>query len=56
MTLDLYTWLKALHVAAAMIFVSGVLGVAVFLSVAGPDHADTARKVRRGGVAKVVGI
>ena len=46
MTLDPYTWLKALHVAAAMIFVSGVLGVAMFLNAAGSDDADLARKVR----------
>ncbi len=47
MTHDLYPWLKALHVASAMIFVSGVLGVAVFLNVAGLDHADLARSARR---------
>ena len=47
MTLDCYTWLKALHVASAIIFVGGVLGVAVFLNAAGPDHAGLAREMRR---------
>ena len=47
MTLDLYTWLKALHVAAAMIFVGGVLAAALFLRMIGPGHADLVRRVRR---------
>ena len=44
---DPYLWLKALHVAAAMTFVGGVLGMALFLRAIGPDHADLVRKVRR---------
>ncbi len=44
---DPYLWLKALHVAAAITFVGGVLSVAVFLRAVGPGHADLVRKVRR---------
>ena len=44
---DPYTWLKALHVASAMTFVSGVLGVAVLLNATGRDHVDLMRRVRR---------
>ena len=44
---DAYLWLKALHVAAAMTFVGGVLGVAVFLRAIGPGNADPMRKARR---------
>ena len=42
MILDLYAWLKALHVAAAVTFVAGVLGAAVVLA-ARPEDAGTAR-------------
>ena len=45
--MDPYLWLKALHVAAAMTFVGGVLGVAAVLRAVGPGHADLVRKVRR---------
>lgn len=47
MTFDPYSWIKALHVAAAIIFVGGVLGVALFLNAAGPDHAGAAKTMRR---------
>ena len=47
MTLDLYTWLKALHVAAAIIFTAGVLNSAVFLAAPRPDHAGTALALHR---------
>ncbi len=51
MSLDqLYPWLKALHVAAALTFVGGVLNVAVLLRALPPDAplaASTARQVRR---------
>ena len=40
---DLYTWLKALHVAAALVFVAGVAGAAVFGTAAQPHDAATAR-------------
>ena len=46
MTLDLYTWLKALHVGAAMTFVAGVLSAAVFLA-AQPGGAETAGALHR---------
>jgi len=43
MTFNLYTWCKALHVAAAITFVAGVLADAVFLSaVSGRDGAARA--------------
>ncbi|GJD96148.1 CopD family protein [Methylobacterium iners] len=44
---DLYTWLKALHVAAALVFVAGVLGVAVFLSASQDVNPAAARAIRR---------
>ena len=47
MTLDFYTWLKALHVAAVVTFVGGVLGASVFLTAAQPGHAGTAQAVHR---------
>ncbi len=47
MTFDPYTWLKALHVAAAITFVAGVLGAAVFLAAPPPGHAETARAIHR---------
>lgn len=51
MSLDaLYPWLKALHVAAALAFVGGVLAVSVFLRAAsdgGELAAPIARRVRR---------
>ena len=47
MTFDPYAWLKALHVAAAITFVAGVLGAAVFLAAPQPGHAETARAVHR---------
>ena len=40
MTLDPYIWLKAFHVAAAITFVGGVLGAAVFLAAARPGCAE----------------
>ncbi len=48
--LDLYPWLKALHVASALMFVGGVLAVAVFLranTAEGASLIATARVVRR---------
>ena len=47
MTFDPYTWVKALHVAAAVTFVGGVLGASVFLTAAQPGHAETAQAVHR---------
>ena len=47
MTFDAYVWLKALHVAAAMTFVAGMLSVAVFLAAAKPGHADLAWAIHR---------
>ena len=46
---DLYPWLKALHVAAALTFVAGVVAVAVFLRAApdDPSSATVARGFRR---------
>lgn len=47
---ELYPWLKALHVAAALAFVGGVLAVSVFLAAAPADAtsiAPIARGVRR---------
>ncbi|RUN74617.1 hypothetical protein EJC47_20645 [Sphingomonas sp. TF3] len=44
---DLYPWLKALHVASAMIFISGVLAVGAFLGAARPDDALAAKAMRR---------
>ncbi len=47
---DLYPWLKALHVAAALIFVGGVFAAAVFLAAAareaaiGPSLVQTVRR------------
>jgi putative membrane protein len=44
----LYPWLKALHVAVAIVFAGGVLSVSVFLAaVAGAaDASEIARRVR----------
>ncbi len=47
MTFDPYAWVKALHVAAAITFVAGVLSVALFLAVPPPGHAETARALHR---------
>ena len=47
MTFDPYAWLKALHVAAAITFVAGVLDAAVFLAAAQPGHGETARAFHR---------
>lgn len=46
---ELYPWLKALHVAAVLIFVGGVLGVSVFLAAASDDLAGVplAQQIRR---------
>ena len=44
---DLYTWLKALHVAAAFTFFAGVLGAAVFLAGADAGSAGALRAMRR---------
>ena len=46
MTPDLYAWLKALHVAAAITFVAGVLNVAVILAAAQSERTGMARAVR----------
>jgi len=47
MTFDPYAWVKALHVAAAITFVAGVLSVALFLAAPPPGHAETARALHR---------
>ena len=47
MTFNLYAWLKAFHVAAAITFVAGMLGAAVFLAAARADPAETARAIHR---------
>jgi protoporphyrinogen IX oxidase len=39
---EVYPWLKALHVAAALTFVGGVLSVSVLLAAAGADAATVA--------------
>lgn len=46
---ELYPWLKALHVASALVFVGGVIGVAVFLTAASADAANAplAQRIRR---------
>ena len=44
---ELYPWLKALHVAAALAFVGGVLAVSVFLA-AVPLGATSATPIARG--------
>ena len=47
---EVYPWLKAFHVAAALAFVGGVLGGAIFLRwapLAGSSAARIARVVRR---------
>jgi len=47
---ELYPWLKALHVASAVIFAGGVLAVSVFLAAAPVDLENSssfARMVRR---------
>lgn len=47
---EIYPWLKALHVAAALAFVGGVLAVSAFLAAAPADAAAVApiaRGVRR---------
>lgn len=47
--IEIYPWLKALHVAAALTFIGGLLAVSVFLA-AVPDgdagRADMARSIR----------
>lgn len=42
MSFDGYTWLKALHVAAALLFAGGVLAIAVVLAILTrmPGHAE----------------
>lgn len=44
---DLYPWLKALHVASAMIFVGGVLAVSAFLRTRRQGDAQAANSMRR---------
>ena len=44
---DLYPWLKALHVASAMIFVGGVLAVGAFLRTGRQGDAQAAKSMRR---------
>lgn len=48
-----YLWLKALHVAAAITFVSGVLGVAVYLAALGAVGASSPGGPHAGGEAIV---
>ena len=45
----LYPWLKALHVASALIFTGGVIGVSMFLAAvrADPSNAPVAQHIRR---------
>ncbi|WP_428393541.1 CopD family protein [Lichenicoccus sp.] len=47
MSSDLYTWLKALHLAAAIAFVAGVLGAALFLTAPRPLDARAALAIHR---------
>ncbi len=47
MTFNPYAWLKALHVAAAITFVAGMLSAAVFLAAAQPGHTETALALHR---------
>ena len=47
---DLYLWLKALHVVSALIFVGGIFSVTVFLAAASAEpaaNAPLARAIRR---------
>ena len=47
---ELYPWLKALHVASALIFVGGVFSLSMFLAAASAEpatHAPLARAIRR---------
>ena len=46
MNLVPYPWLKALHVAAVLIFSGGLLGTGVLLSVLGSDTAASAARER----------
>lgn len=43
---EVYPWLKALHIAAALVFVSGVLAVAIFLRSLPKDNPRLAAHVR----------
>lgn len=43
---EIYLWLKALHVAAALAFTGGVLVVSVFLAAMTTDHAAVAAMAR----------
>ncbi len=47
MTLNLYTWLKALHVDAAITFVAGVLSAALFLAAPPPGYTETVRAIHQ---------
>lgn len=47
MTLDPYTWMKALHVAGAITFIGGVMGSAIYLASARPAHDSPADAIRR---------
>ncbi len=46
MSPDLYLWLKAFHVAAALTFTGGVLGVAMMLAALGGEAALSPAQVR----------
>lgn len=46
MTFDVYLWIKAFHVASAIVFVSGVLGVALFLAAFTGEGDAFARTLR----------
>ena len=46
MNLIPYSWLRALHVAAVLVFVGGLLGIGVFFSALGPDAASSAEQLR----------
>ena len=47
MTFDSYAWLRALHVAAAITFVAGVLSAAVFLAATQPGPVEKAWVIYR---------
>lgn len=55
MTFDPYAWLKALHVAAAITFVAGVLSVALFLATVPLGSVERAISARVAGAVQAFG-
>ena len=44
---EAYPWLKALHVASALVFVGGVIGVSIFLAAASAEPATNRSLAQR---------